>query len=165
MQDKNIYTPIPSQEIAVVAGLVPVNNMLALFPAALGTIIPLEDAAAFVMTFAYGLLLDTRFATSISPLACSGSNCTSFFLPGGAELARPIYGNETLFGTQVWDDSTALLVNQAPGYQLEFSPIEDSFEFNTSTDCNTYGLTVGDGLHACIASDGNKLVAGEKIDY
>ena len=140
--------------------------MLALLPAALGTIIPVEDADAFVMTFAYGLLLDTRFATSISPLTChSGSNCTSFFLPGGAELARPIHGNTTLFGTQVWDDSTALLVYQAPGYQLEFSPIKDSFEFNTSTDCHTNGLTVGDGLHTCIASDGNKLVAGEKIDY
>jgi hypothetical protein len=165
VQYKNIYTPIPSQDIAVIAGLVPVDDLLAVLPIALGSIIPVDDADALVVALSYGLLLDTRFATPISPLKCSGRNCTSFFLPGGVELARPIdHQSTTLFGTQVWDDSTAIVIYQAPGYQVEFSPIENGFKFNTTTDCHTHGLTVGDGLYICIASHENKLVAGEQID-
>src|SRR6266536_5802595 len=145
---KNVYTSNKLSQVAVQAGLAPYDFAIdALFShASLSAIdgIPLSVVNFYFMAFTYGFLSAPRFATEISPVTCSDSNCTSVFLPGGLELVRragPNGGgpNTTLFDHQQFDDSTAILINNAPGYQLEFSQIEGASPFNFTTDCNTYG--------------------------
>ena len=148
--------------------MTPVNTLLSLIP-----IIP-EDKVqqsiidVFYTTFGYGLLSDTRFAIGIEPVKCTGSSCTSVFLPGGVQTVR-LGNGSTLFDQQRFGDLTAIIVHDAPGYQLEFYPRENH-TFNETTECKTYGEKIGDhegkGIHMCIGSseDGNKTLVGKQVD-
>lgn len=116
------------------------------------------------LAFTQSILTDSTFVTGIPPSTCSGENCSSFFLPGGLRQVR-LQGqefNSSLFNGQQPEDSSSVLIHDAPGYQLEFSPIERNYTFDSGTDCTTYGQTTGLGLHLCIASSGPRILAGEQ---
>jgi hypothetical protein len=116
------------------------------------------------MNFSNGFLGASNFVIGIDPISCSGINCTSFYLPGGLLLARRT--DETLNGTllnlnaSLVNAGQAVLLNNAPGYQLEFFPVHDDFSFNTATDCAIFGESRQDGLHLCIGSNNSTLVLG-----
>jgi hypothetical protein len=165
---KNTYASNKPSEVSVQAGLVSYDFAIdALFShVGLSKIDGIQVAVVnvYFMSFTYGFLSDPRFATGVSPVSCSGSNCTSFFLPGGLDLVRltgPHGGpNSTLFDHDQFDDSTAILTHNAPGYQLEFSPIEGGSPFNVTTDCTAYGKSTGNGLFMCLTSNGTRIYAG-----
>lgn len=66
----------------------------------------------------------------------------------------------SLFGDQL-PQGSAIQIDNAPGYQLDFFPIEDETAFNLTNDCVTYGDTNKEAIHMCVAADGDKILAGE----
>lgn len=88
------------------------------------------------------------------------------FLPGGVELARlqQQNANITLLTKGGLTDAEVIVINNAPGYQVDFSPIDPSFTFNAMSDCAMYGQGNGQGLYLCVGGiDTNNytIVAGQ----
>lgn len=99
-------------------------------------------------------------------MQCNSTECLSIFLPGGMDAVQydDGTGNNTLFNGQFGGDYSTIVTNQAPGYQIEYGPIEliqSGFEFNQSTDCRMYLQSIGDGLFICKAVQGLQLFLGK----
>lgn len=107
-----------------------------------------------------GILTDPKFVLGVPPVSpsCKGVDCRSFFFPGGLELLLHRNGTTIFDGTQPGDQ--VLIVNDAPGYQIEF--FSSDFTFDTSVDCQIYGLPVS-ALYACVASRNNTIFSGESF--
>lgn len=70
--------------------------------------------------------------------------------------------NSTLFGGGYNWDYESILVNQAPGYQVEFDSLPTDYLFEEE-DCKLYMDQIGlpnYGLYVCLAEDGLDLLAG-----
>jgi hypothetical protein len=61
-----------------------------------------------------------------------------------------------------FSDGTAIIVNDAPGYQIEYSPVTTTDPEVLSTDCRIYGVD-GAALIICIKSAGSSLIAGNAL--
>jgi hypothetical protein len=156
---KNVYSPINDQRIQIIGGLTPLLN------SSLASLISPAVIDVYFMEFTRTIITDSTFVVSVEPLNCSGKDCFPIFLPGGLGVVR-IQGegpNSTLFSGLQVGGSTSVLIYDAPGYQLEFSPIENDFSFNTSTDCSMHGSSTGEGLYFCMASSGTRLLAGSHL--
>lgn len=157
MTFKNIYTSSSAnQPLQVIAGLAPLNaTNLNFAPPAL--------VSLYITVYNMGFMTDPKFVASVPPISCSSSpNCTSIFLPGGLELAR-LQGNDstaTLFGQDLPGDYTTIVIENAPGFHLEFSSLGRGFVFDPSV-CRLYGESIGDGIYICLAKDGPTMVAGK----
>jgi hypothetical protein len=149
-----------NQPTAVYAGLAPITKELSL-SSLIETVIPSDAINFYYMTFCYSLLSDNRFSLAIQPISCSGPSCSSFFLPGGAAIVRDQNETDFLFNGHEWTGETAVLIHNAPGYQMEFYPAPQGWRYNSTTDCVAYGQSEGEGLYICLANDGPNLVAGE----
>jgi hypothetical protein len=55
----------------------------------------------------------------------------------------------------------AILINNAPGLQVEFTSLESDYKF-AQTDCNTFGEIRGQGLHLCVGARNSSLKAGTR---
>jgi hypothetical protein len=157
---RNIYTVDTHQTIEVIAGLAPINTVLF-------TSIPAALVSMFSIGYTIGFMTDPKYVTSVAPISCGGSNdCISLFLPGGLDLVHHIdQVNSTLFDGQYSQDFSSVIVHNAPGFQVEFSPIEPDFLFN-STDCGIYGNATDQGIYVCMASkDQTKLFTGKCLIY
>jgi hypothetical protein len=102
-----------------------------------------------------------KFAIDIKPARCT-VNCTSIFLPGGVEGVRRLQRNlsGTLLDSGVFESGDAIVVYDAPGYHLEYSPLRDSFSFNQSSDCFLEGQSNNQGIYICVAADEEYLATG-----
>lgn len=149
---KNVYHPLYS--VSVLAGLAPINISLLRF-------VPVSIMCVYFSSNTYSILGASNFVTGVPPVRCSGSNCTSVFLPGGLELARLNDGNlnATLLNGTALNHAPVIMINNAPGFQVEFSPMDSDFAFNTS-DCVTFGQQRGQGLYLCVGSRNSTLQAG-----
>lgn len=152
---RNVYSSV-SEKVPVYAGLAPINPAVAILaPASLMTL--------FSITYSMGFITDPRVVTGIPPKTCSGNDCSAVFLPGGLELVyldpQEEFDNTNFFNQQELDDLTSILVYDAPGFQVEFSPVESNYTFDPE-DCKMYGETVRDGFYICLASRGSDLLAG-----
>lgn len=121
---------------------------------------------ALYSAYTNAMLASSDFVTGIEPISCNSYNCTSVFLSGGILQARRLdvnaergLANSTFLDGTLLDNADAILVNNAPGYHLEFSPPGDDFTFGQD-DCATFGQKRGDGLFLCIGSSNSDLVAG-----
>ena len=103
-----------------------------------------------------------RYVTGIAPAACT-SNCTSVFLPGGVEQARLLNTNlnKTLLQGEIFDGADAIIIENAPGYHLEFFPMSLNYSFDIATDCLTFGQSPDQGIFICVAFRESTLTAGE----
>ena len=153
----DVYNPI--QTTNVQAGLAPLNTTLL-------HLLPPSDVSVYFSAWSNGILESSKFVTRGSPIACSGDNCTSIFLPGGIETARLRNGNpnSTLLNTPGFPltEGTAILINDAPGYQMDFYKPASDFSFNNETDCVLYGQTRGQGMYVCVSSTDLATVVGNK---
>jgi hypothetical protein len=114
----------------------------------------------------FSILGASSFVTGVAPVMCSGSDCASIFLPGGVEIARLSNGNlnATLLNGTGLSNAPAILINNAPGLQIEFSQVPSDFSYNAS-DCATYGEQRGQGLHLCVGSRNKTLYAGQMFVF
>jgi hypothetical protein len=100
---------------------------------------------------------DSRTATEIEPWSCAGDYCTSVFLPGGLDLVR--LRNGTPY-TNVYEDTPVTLINDAPGYQLDFSVPQEDLMFDSETDCTIYYDGFYRAISLCISTNGSEIIAG-----
>jgi len=116
----------------------------------------------YYIQWAYVILGVSKYVVGVSPSTCQGygSDCTAVFLPGGIETARLQTGNlnSTLLNGTILQDSSAMLINNAPGYQLEFFPV-GYYDFDPS-ECVVYGQEQNDSLKICLSSQGSTILAG-----
>jgi len=105
------------------------------------------------------ILTDPTIAIPIAPIQCQGADCVSVFLPGGLGLVRNHDGS-ALNTTAVPSADGAIIVNNAPGYQMEYG--STNYTFNNATDCHQYGLPVS-GVYSCIKYDNGTIYAGMSI--
>lgn len=162
---KNIYTPYSygidttNATQNVVAGLVP--------PSLFGvSIVGQPVINLLASSYSMGFITDPRFATSIEPVTCSGKDCVSIFLPGGIDIVR--YDDSTdaisLFSGDFSGDYTTIVVNNAPGYQVEFASVKSAdseFQFDPNVDCKLYLQSIGDGLYICMVEKDYQLFLGK----
>lgn len=111
-------------------------------------------------------ITDPRFVTSIEPVSCSRKDCLSIFLPGGMDAVRydDSTGLRTLFSGEFPGDYTTIVVNDAPGYQIEYASIQSvdsQFQFDHDADCKMYLQSIGDGLYICMVEKGPLLYLGK----
>jgi hypothetical protein len=57
------------------------------------------------------------------------------------------------------DNSATIVINRAPGYQLDYFSLDPSYVFDGAS-CTVYGKERGQGLQLCLASVNTTLVAG-----
>jgi hypothetical protein len=140
--------------IPVLAGLTPVN-------ASVVDLIPSIVLSTYLMQLSFGILATSKYVTGISSSTCKGNDCTAVFLPGGVEIARMRTRNlnSTLLSGTQFSDSPAIIISNAPGYQLEFFPIEPGYVFDPD-NCTIFGKERGQGFMLCLASNQSTLLAG-----
>lgn len=157
---KYVFTPDQFTSMNVFAGLTPFDISLTQLPG-----FPISVMCIYVSSLANTLLSDSKFSQGIGPVSCSGDDCFSYFLPGGIENVRMWNDNlnTTLLSTKLLNNAPVVLINDAPGYQLDFLTVDSGFVFNRTSDCMTfYGQNYGDGLYFCVAqSNSNTVVAGQ----
>jgi hypothetical protein len=165
---ENIYTPFnqdPGTTNAtqkVIGGLAP--------PSQYGlSDIPLSYVNLFAITYTMGFMTDPRFVTSMTPVNCSGSACVSIFLPGGmgSVVIDDNTGSYTLFSGGYPGDYTVIVINDAPGYQMEYASIgvvDSGFQFDHDSECKMYLSSVQDGLFLCMVEKGMQLYLGTLSD-
>lgn len=138
-----IYNPVRTVEIF--GGLTPFNISHLHY-------VPVGVIDLYFTAWSYTILSSSQF---VLPTECqpeSGSNCSSFFLPGGVEIARLLQPNANLsLLTQAGlPDAEIIIINDAPGYQVDFFPLEPGFTFNATSECDLYGEVNGQGLYLCL---------------
>jgi hypothetical protein len=104
-----------------------------------------------------GIVTDPTLVIDVAPERCQGSDCTAIFLPGGLELVRQPNGSALDFSGQPQEDS-AIIVHDAPGYQLEFSPSD--YAFNHTTDCVMTGFAIS-SFYSCFVLTNDTLTTGK----
>jgi hypothetical protein len=104
------------------------------------------------------ILSDTQRVTGVSPLACSGEACHSYFLPGSMAtiLLDP---NEPAITPLTYPNAIAYIQNDAPGYQLDYYPVDVAAPGITLDDCRVYGLDYL-ALQICLKERDSSLLAG-----
>jgi hypothetical protein len=153
---ENVYTPVST--IPVFAGLAPVNVI------SLVGLVPTSVLGVYFSQWTYGILGASKYVTGISSPTCNGNDCTAVFLPGGIETVRLQTGNlnSTLLNGTTVEAFSSILINHAPGYQLEFSSVPSGYFF-AAADCALYGEERGDGLQICVSSENATILAGTYI--
>ena len=142
--------------LPVLAGLTPLNVT------AFAGLIPTSVLCIYYLQWAYVILGVSKYVVGVPPSTCNayGSDCTAVFLPGAIETARLQTGNlnSTLLNGTIFQEESTILINNAPGYQLEFFPL-NYYVFDPS-ECTIYGQEQNDGLQICVSSRGSTIVAG-----
>lgn len=123
--------------------------------------IPTSVMCIYYLAWIPSILGVSKYVTGISVEDCT-ANCTSVFLPGGLELARVLGPdlNATLLEGGIFDQTDAVLLNNAPGIGLQFSSPIEGFTFNLTNDCQLYGIR-NDAVQICITPKDSSLVVGE----
>jgi hypothetical protein len=154
---KNVYnSSTNATPLQVISGVTPLNTGL-LYLA------PVDFLSLCILGYDMGFVTDPKFLISQPAFTCNGLDCTSLFLPGSLDFLRiadkPDFQNRTAFGGDLPGDYTAVVVENAPGLQLEFLTLAKGYNF-TDKDCKVYGLSESGGLYICLASDGPSMLAG-----
>lgn len=104
------------------------------------------------------ILDDTKISTSVAPLSCSGNFCRSFYFPGPIStiLFDPTLPNIT---SSEYSEATSYIQEDAPGYQLEFYPIDEADPVLTIDDCRVYGVSVF-AFQICLKKTNSSLLVG-----
>ena len=104
----------------------------------------------------YGLLGSPNYAVGMSPLHCSGTNCSSYFLPGaiysivGIDLPLSIH-----------PEAPSLVVDNSIGYQIEYYPLSTDDTFDGAI-CKSYGPNAY-AVSSCMKQLGSDLLAGTYV--
>jgi hypothetical protein len=105
------------------------------------------------------MLADGKLSHPVTPLSCSGNDCSSFFLPG--TLSTIIFDPQSPNITESdYTIAKAYIQEDAPGYQVEFYPIDETRDPSfTLEDCRAYGISTL-AVNVCLKKSGRSLLAG-----
>ncbi|KFY76286.1 hypothetical protein V499_04012 [Pseudogymnoascus sp. VKM F-103] len=141
---KNMYTAVHSAaQVPVIAGLAPLSIKF----------LPYVNPAlinVYAGSYTYGFLTDPRFVANMEPIKCEGDTCLSVFLPGGLHTVRVASGdkNSTLFKDELGAGQyESIIINQAPGYQVEFYDLPANYKFKSED--STHGPDLLSGWTVC----------------
>jgi len=110
------------------------------------------DVASYFESWAYDILRNPKFIIYIDPTECQQDGCRSIFVPGNVETAH-IQGqlaNVTLLDGRYFNGSDTVMIQDAEGVQIEFTPLPEDYSFDFQ-DCILYGKEHGDGFVLCLA--------------
>lgn len=136
----------------IVAGLAPFNISIPGIP---------EETQGLFTYYTHCFLSNPQLAAAVDP-PVNQPNHLSYIIPGPLwKVSITDLENEVItpldLTDQQRDDANAYLVVGAPGYRLDYSPIETEEIFDNQTDCRVYD----DSLQICVKnSDDRNLIAG-----
>jgi hypothetical protein len=105
------------------------------------------------------ILSDTQNVRAVAPLNCSGQTCNSYFMPGRA-VDVVLGPSEPLVATENYTDALSLIQYDAPGYQIEFSPVDPAGQPPmTLNDCRLYGIS-NVAIQICLLNEDFSFFAG-----
>jgi hypothetical protein len=134
------------------AGLSPLNTSL--------TLTDQFNATATAQFWWYfpAILSDSLSVQPATPLNCSGDQCQSFFFPGSM---RNILLDPKLppIGSSEYPGAISYMQNDAPGYQIDYSPVDPIDSPLGLTDCRVYGIEIM-AIQICLKKSNNSLLAG-----
>jgi hypothetical protein len=134
------------------AGLSPLNTSL--------TLTDQFNATATAQFWWYfpAILSDSLAVQPATPLNCSGDQCQSYFFPGSM---RNILLDPKLppIGSNEFPGAISYLQNDAPGYQIDYSPVDPTDPPLSLTDCRVYGIEIM-AIQICLKKSNNSLLAG-----
>jgi hypothetical protein len=142
-----VYIPT-SESRNIISGLGPFN------PAILNNMDRNLTTAVF-SSYTLGFLADRTSVVSISSSTCKTSDCVSYILTGGLYKTVPDPSNIT---TTESNGGTIYVVENAPGYQLDFS--EGSKDLFQWSDCRIYPVETT-AIAFCLRNSDDHLYAGE----
>jgi hypothetical protein len=126
-------------------------------------LIPASYMAGYFDIWSQQLTTYPRFSVSW-PMKDCADNCTSYFLPGGIEIARKVdqYLNSTLLQGGIFNVVDSISVQNASGLAARFSSLEPGFEFDVDSECSAYinPYAVSDGMQMCIRQVNDSIAAG-----
>lgn len=139
------------------AGLSDLNTTLIQLPE-----LNLNSTATSLFWWYYpSLLADGKLSRPVSPLSCSGEACTSFFLPGA--LSTVVFEPDMPNITEVdYPTATTFIQNDAPGYQIDFYPVDENDPPLTLNDCRIFGITTN-AIQICLKMTDASFLAGTSI--
>jgi hypothetical protein len=78
----------------------------------------------------------------VTPLRCSGESCQAFYFPGPLSAMR--FRPELSMTDADFPAGTTFIQKNAPGYQIEFSPIDEKTDppIDPTSDCQIFGIPV-----------------------
>ncbi len=144
------------QDSVLQAGLPPMNTSFpqtSWFP---------DVATDYFWFYFPSLLSDGKISHSVSPATCSSPSCEGFFLPGPTSIIRfdPTSPNIT---DSLFPEAAAFIQYNAPGYQIDFSPIDETKDpAMTLDDCHVYGLQ-GLAIQLCLKQSNSSIIAGNSL--
>ena len=138
------------------------------YPISLGGVPPIDPslqqipnwaqrASNVVMNVWPSILVDPTIVTPVPPYVCSGSDCISLFCPGGTGAVA----NNSVWDKKTYAQATAIVLNDAPGYQIEFTALTNVPPDPTAV-CHSYA-TSSLGIQICIQTDGSQIIAGNSL--
>jgi hypothetical protein len=109
------------------------------------------------------LLTDTKRVKSVAPITCSGEDCSSYYLPGSM-TSIVLDPNQPPISKQDFPSAVSYIQNDAPGYQLDFYPIDAINDPSmTLDDCRVYGVAII-AIQICLKETRGSLLAGTPLE-
>jgi hypothetical protein len=103
------------------------------------------------------VMTNSAIVTTIPPFAYFEPDCISYFLPNELDIIEPDL-ELLVIGKRNYTDANALIVNDAPGYQIEYAVPSHGFVLDEE-DCRVYGIP-GTALQICVKQNENSLLGG-----
>jgi hypothetical protein len=85
-----------------------------------------------LLASAYDFVTNPESSVPISPMGCSGANCTAYILPGGLGATTP-------WPPQGYPESEVVAIWNAPAMQIEFLHSMDAADVLVQSDCDVIG--------------------------
>lgn len=135
------------------AGLSPLNTSI------VNTFQFNETAVVDFWWYFPAFLTDTKRAKPVASLdsSCTNDQCSSYFVPGSMASVQ-LDPSVPVIAPTDYPNAYAWMQIDAPGYQLDFSPIAETNM--TTDDCRVFGIS-SCAVQICLANHGPSLQAGK----
>jgi len=106
------------------------------------------------------ILADGKYSRSVSPVSCSGDSCESYFFPGPLQIVK-FAPNVSTVTTSDYPNVRTFIQEDAPGFQVDFYPLNGSNPALTLDDCRMYGNLSFIDIQLCLKSvSDSSFIAG-----
>ena len=113
--------------------------------------------------FYASILSDAKNVREVEPLSCSAGNCNSYFMPGRAATVV-LDTSVAPITDQNFTNALSLVQHDAPGYQIDFEPVQSVDPVMTLDDCRLYGVDMV-SIQICLKKANSSLIAGSVFPF